>query len=79
MMYMYIHLCMIGTVHVLCICCTHFVFVVVSCFLQNEFAWTALSVACDKGHTIIADILVRNGANVNYRDKVRQFIVTVYH
>ena len=76
---MYIPMCMIGTVHVLCVCCTHFVLVVVSCFLQDEFAKTALSVACYKGHTIIADILVKNGANVNYRDKVRQFNITVYH
>ena len=26
----------------------------------------------------MTDILVKNGANVNYRDKVRQFTITVY-
>ena len=31
---MYIHMCMIGTVHVLCVCCTHFVLVIVSVFYR---------------------------------------------
>ena len=46
--------------------------------LQNDFGETALMAAVDQGHTHIADILVRNGANVNYWDKVR-VLITISH
>ena len=46
--------------------------------LQDDFSETALVAAVNKGHTHIADILVRNGANVNYWDKVRA-LITISH
>ena len=46
--------------------------------MQDDFGETALVAAVNKGHTHIADILVKNGANVNYRTKVRA-LITVSH
>ena len=43
---------------------------VTHCLVQNDFGNTALVVAVDEGHLHIAEILVKNGANVNYRNKV---------
>ena len=42
--------------------------------IQNDFADTALVAAVDKGHIMIVDILVKAGANMNYKNKVRQAI-----
>ena len=44
------------------------------CFVQDEFRETALGAAVDQGHLHIAEILVENGADVNYRNKVRALI-----
>ena len=43
---------------------------VIHCLVQNDFGNTALVAAVVKGHLHIAEILVKNGANVNYRNKV---------
>ena len=45
-------------------------------FLQDDFRDIALLTAVDEGHLHIAEILVKNGANVNYRNKVRSLIPT---
>ena len=43
---------------------------VIHCLVQDDFGSTALVAAVDKGHLHIAEILVKNGANVNHRNKV---------
>ena len=40
------------------------------CLVQDEFRETALVTAVNSGHLHIAEILVKNGADVNYRNKV---------
>ena len=40
------------------------------CLVQNDFGDTALVAAVDKGYLHIVEILVKNGSNVNYRNKV---------
>ena len=42
--------------------------------IQNDFGETALVAAVRQGHLHIAEILVENGADVNYRYKVRALI-----
>ena len=42
--------------------------------LQDDFRDTALVIAVDQGHLHVAEILVKNGVNVNYRNKVRALI-----
>ena len=42
--------------------------------IQDDFGDTALVTAVDKGHFHVAEILVKNGADVNYRNKVRALI-----
>ena len=42
--------------------------------MQSDFGDTALVGAVNKGHLHVAEILVKNGANVNYRNKVRVLI-----
>ena len=42
--------------------------------MQNDFGETALVAAVNEGHLHIAEILVKNGADVNYRNKVRALI-----
>ena len=46
----------------------------IHCLLQNDFGNTALVTAVNRGHVHVAEILVKNGANVNYRNKVRALI-----
>ena len=42
-----------------------------SCIIiQDEYGSTALEIACQKGHEIIADKLLMKGANVDYQNKV---------
>ena len=48
--------------------------IVFPCLVQNDFWDTALVAAVDKGHLHVAEILVKNGADVNYRNKVRALI-----
>ena len=48
-----------------------FEFCFVGCLIQNDFGDTALVTAVDKGYTEIVEILVKAGANVNFRNKVR--------
>ena len=43
-------------------------------YVQDDFRETALVTAVDKGHLHVAEILVKNGADVNYRNKVRALI-----
>ena len=43
-------------------------------FMQDEFGDTALVAAVNKGHLHIAEILVKNRADLNYRNKVRPLI-----
>ena len=42
-------------------------------YMQDDFGETALVAAVNKGHFHVAEILVENGADVNYR-KVRELI-----
>ena len=42
--------------------------------MQDDFGDTALVTAVDKGHLHIAEVLMKNGADVNYRNKVRALI-----
>ena len=43
--------------------------------LQNDFGITALVPAVVQGHTEIVEILVKAGANVNFRTKVRPLMI----
>ena len=43
-------------------------------YVQDDFKDTALVTAVGQGHLHVAEILVENGADVNYRNKVRAFI-----
>ena len=49
--------------------------IVFHCLVQNEFGDTALVTAVNKGHLHVAEILVKNGADVNFRNKVRALIL----
>ena len=44
------------------------------CLVQTDFGNTALVAAVDEGHLHVAEILVKNGADINYRNKVRALI-----
>ena len=44
------------------------------CLVQEDFGDTALVAAVDNGYLHVAEILVKNGADVNYRNKVRVLI-----
>ena len=48
--------------------------IVFHCLVQDDIGDTALVTAVDKGHLHVAEILVENGADVNYRNKVRALI-----
>ena len=48
------------------------------CLFQDDFGETALVAAVNRGHTHIVDILMKNGSNVNQRNKVR-VLITVSH
>ena len=41
---------------------------------QNDFRDTALVAAVDNGYLHVVEILMKNGADVNYRNKVRTLI-----
>ena len=43
-------------------------------YVQDDFGDTALMAAVNEGHLQVAEILVNNGADVNYRNKVRALI-----
>ena len=43
-------------------------------YVQDDFGETALVAAVGQGHLHVAETLVKNGANVNYRNKVRVLI-----
>ena len=53
-----------GVNFVLCIC-------ELSCLTQDDIGETALITAVRQGHYEVVDILLRHGANVNLRNKVR--------
>ena len=42
--------------------------------IQDDFGETPLVATVNQGHLHVAEILVKNGANVNYRNKVRALI-----
>ena len=42
--------------------------------MQNDFGETALVAAVGQGNLHVAEILAKNGADVNYRNKVRALI-----
>ena len=42
--------------------------------VQNDIGETALVTAVVKGHVHATEVLVKNGADVNYRNKVRVLI-----
>ena len=42
-----------------------------SCLTQDDFGETAVIAAVRQGHCEVVDILLRHGANVNLRNKVR--------
>ena len=46
-------------------------------YVQDDFRDTALVTAVDKGHLHVAEILVKNGADVNYRNKVKTLILVI--
>ena len=41
-------------------------------YYLQEFDQTALIVACENGHKDVAELLILKGADVNYRDNVRE-------
>ena len=43
-------------------------------YAQDNIGETALVAAVGQGHLHVAEILVKNGADVNYRNKVRALI-----
>ena len=43
-------------------------------YVQDDFGETALVAAVGQGHLHVAEILMKNGADVNYRNKVRALI-----
>ena len=43
-------------------------------YVQHDFRETALVAAVGQGHLHVTEILVENGADVNYRNKVRALI-----
>ena len=45
--------------------------------VQDDFGETALGAAVNEGHLHVAEILVKNGADVNYRNKVRALIPVI--
>ena len=45
--------------------------------LQNEFGSTPLYAACLVGHLDVATVLVQNGADVNFENRVRLFYCSV--
>ena len=47
---------------------------IVFAYVQDDFGETALVTAVNKDHFHVAEILVKNGADVNYRNKVRALI-----
>ena len=47
--------------------------------IQDEHGLTPLSVACECGHLEVATVLVQNGANVDYVDKVSPLYVSLAH
>ena len=44
----------------------------VCCLFQTDSGETALVAAIGKGNIQIVDVLVKNGANINYQTKVRK-------
>ena len=42
--------------------------------MQDDFGNTALVAAVNEGHLHVAEVLVKNGAYVNYRNKARVLI-----
>ena len=48
--------------------------IVFYCLVQDDFRETALVAAVNEGHVHDAEILVKNGADVNYRNKVKALI-----
>ena len=52
--------------------CSHVVRWVVYLYLQEESHYiTALGLACECGHKSVAELLILQGAKVNYQDNVR--------
>ena len=45
--------------------------------MQDDFGDTALVAAVTEAHLHVAEILVKNGADVNYRNKVRGLIPVI--
>ena len=43
-------------------------------YVQDDFRETALLIAVNRSHLHVAEILVKNGADANYRNKVRALI-----
>ena len=43
--------------------------------MQDEISETALIAAINKGHTDVVETLIQAGANINFRDKVRLFLI----
>ena len=37
---------------------------------------TALGLACMKGHTAVAELLLDGGANINFQDRVRHAVLS---
>ena len=46
--------------------------------MQDDIGNTPLVAAIHQGHTHIVEVLLKHGANVNYRNKVRPWI-TISH
>ena len=43
--------------------------------VQDEYGSTALEIACHKGHTKIAEMLLKKGAMMDYRNKVTNLVL----
>ena len=47
--------------------------------MQDYRGSTALIIACEKGNTRVAQLLMEQGAAIDYQDKVRLLCVTVQY
>ena len=45
--------------------------------MQDDFGYTALHAASQKGHLKVADTLIKRHANVGHQDKVQSFAFAV--
>jgi ankyrin repeat protein len=42
--------------------------------MQDHLGFTALVIACEKGHVYVARLLIERGAAIDYQNKVRAVV-----